>query len=58
MWVHLMDANKTVKKLNGNYKRMLQTIFNKSLEQHHKTAAVWPSTFYLTNHPSGALLEK
>ena len=34
LWMHHMDANKTEKKLDGNYTRMLPVVLNLSLKQH------------------------
>ena len=33
-WMHYMDANKTEKKLDGNYTRILRDVLNKSCKQH------------------------
>ena len=50
--MHYINANKTEKKLDGNY-TMLQAVLEQLQETtSHKTVAVRPLTSHLKNHPN------
>ena len=49
IWILMKSLEK---KLDGNCKRILHAVLNKSWEQHpNKSEVVWPLTSHLINHP-------